>query len=41
MRKMRNPPHEVQAWSKELSKLPLTKEGYSIDAKGHMIDRAK
>ena len=26
---MRNPPHDLQTWSKELSKPPLTKEGYT------------
>ena len=30
-RRMRNPPYEVQALSKELSKPPLTKEDYTRD----------
>ena len=34
MRRMRNPPHKVQAWSKELSKPPLTKESYTRGTKG-------
>ena len=38
---MRNPPHEVQAWSKELSKSPLTKECYTRGTKGHVIERTK
>ena len=34
MRSMRNPPYEIQTWSKELSKPPLTKEGYIKGTKG-------
>ena len=34
MRSMRNPPYEIQAWSKELSKPPLTKEVYIKGTKG-------
>ena len=41
MRRMRNPLHEVQVWSKELSKPPLTKDGYTRGWKGHLIERTK
>ena len=34
MRRMRNPPHDVQTKSKVLSKSPLTKDGYTKGAKG-------
>ena len=38
---MRDPPHEVQTWSKELGKPPLTKEGYIKGTKGRVIERTK